>query len=410
VIASYSPETELRGLPPTFRQWQKRCFELGLPPVIAVAGSRGKSTVVRMLQAIFDRAGIQSAIWTDLGVEINGRRQTREIAGWNRALARLMEHSLDVAVQELDWNLVSAVGLPRSSYPVVAVTNVCANDPHCLITPAGQVAQRALPRVAMATHPQGIVCLNAEDYALERALSMTDARPIVVGKSEAAPLVRQHHQTGGISLWTDRDHNIVYGYADESLEVANMLDVPLSRGGHASFEETNVLLACAAALATGIGHEIIADTIVRFEASESDLPGSFSVREVGAVTTIVDRTMPSWFLRPVLRAANPQARRRQITVIGGLETLPPADLFEIGRLLGRTHGAVILHGLLHEDRYADFRRGIARNAYPPVLIHLPTERRAINRALRAVRADDVLLFLCDGDPGPAIRATARMEP
>ncbi len=408
MIASYSSETELRGLPPTFRQWQKRCFELGLPPVIAVAGSRGKSTVVRLLQAIFDRAGIQSAIWTDFGVEINGRRQSREIAGWNRALARLMEHSLDVAVQELDWNLVSAVGLPRASYPVIAVTNVCANDPECLKTPAGQIAQRALPRVATAIHPQGIVCLNAEDYALERALSMTDARPIVVGKSDAAPLVRRHHETGGISLWTDPDHNIVYGYADESLEIANMLDVPISREGHASFEETNVLVACAAALATGIGHEIIAETIVRYQPSTTDLPGSFSVREVGSITTIVDRTMPSWYLRPVLRAANPQARRRQITVIGGLATLPRDDLFEIGRLLGRSHGAVIVHGELDEERYVDFRRGVARNPYPPVLIQLPTERRAINRAMRAVRGDDVLLFLCDGDPGPALRACARM--
>jgi cyanophycin synthetase len=409
VIASYSPESELRGLPPTFRHWQKRCFELGVPPVIAVAGSRGKSTVVRLLQAIFDRAGIQSAIWTDFGVEINGRRQSREIAGWNRALARLMEHSLDVAVQELDWNLVSAIGLPRSTYPVMTITNVCANDPHCLMTPAGQMAQRAMQGVATATHPQGVMCINAEDYALERALAMTPARPIVVGKSDAAPLVRQQHATGGISLWTDLDSNIVYGYADESLEVANMAEVPLSRDGHASFQETNVMLACAAALATGIGHEIIADTIVQFEPSTSELPGSFSVREVDAITTIVDRTMPSWFLRPVLRAANPQTRRRQITVIGGLEKLPRADIIEIGRLLGRSHGAVILHGELEEERYSDFRRGVARNPYPPVLIHLPTERRAINRAMQAVRADDVLLFLCDGDPGPAIRATTRMK-
>jgi hypothetical protein len=120
--------------------------------------------------------------------------------------------------------------------------------------------------------------------------------------------------------------------------------------------------------------------------------------------------MPSWFLRPVLRAANPQAKRRQISVIGGLNKLPMADLFEIGRLLGRSHGAVILHGELKEDRYADFRRGVARNPYPPVLIHLPTERRAINRAMQAVRADDVLLFLSDGDPGPAIRAVSRMTP
>jgi UDP-N-acetylmuramyl tripeptide synthase len=410
VITAYSPETELRGLPPTFRHWQKRCFELGVPPVIAVAGSRGKSTVARLLQAIFNRAGIQSAVWTDFGVEINGRRQSREIAGWNRALTRLMEHSLDIAVQELDWSLVSVVGLPSHTYPIVAITNVCANDPGCLQTPKGQMAQAALPRIARACHPQGTICLNGEDYALDRVLATSDARTIVVGKAEAAPLVRQQHETGGLAVWTDAASDIVGGYVDDRIDIANMREVPLSHRGHASFEESNILVAAAAALATGIGPEIIGETLVRFRPSTTTLPGSYSVREVGAITTIVDRAMPSWFLRPVLRAANPQSRRRQITVIGGLDRLPREDLFEVGRLLGRSHGAVIHHGPLEDDRYADFRRGVARNRYPPVLIHLPTERRAINRALQAVRADDVLLFLCEEDPGPALRAVARMQP
>ena len=41
MIASYSSETELRGLPPTFRHWQKRCFELGLSMNIRRRPERG---------------------------------------------------------------------------------------------------------------------------------------------------------------------------------------------------------------------------------------------------------------------------------------------------------------------------------------------------------------------------------
>lgn len=410
MIAAYSPPKELHGLPPSFRHWQKRCQEHGIPPVIAVAGSRGKSTVVRLLQAIFDHAGVQSAIWTDFGVEINGRRQTREIAGWNRALARLTEHSLDVAVQELDWNLVAAVGLPHATYPIAALINLCNNSRECMESHEGQVALRAMPRVAQAVHATGVLCVNGEDYALERAAMLSAARSIVVGKSDSAPLLRQHRRAGGSNLWIEPDGTLVGGSGDSVSEIVNIGDVPLCSHGAASFEQANLLIACAAALATGIGTDIIRAALLDFEPSIEYLPGAFSVRQVGSIHTVVDRLMPSWFLKPILRAANPRSRRRQITVVGGIERLPISDVFEVGRLLGRPHGAVIHHGEIDEDRIEALKRGIARNRYPPVFIHQPTERRAINRALQAMRGDDVVLFLCGDDPGPALRAVGRMQP
>lgn len=410
MIAAYSPASELRGLPPTFRQWQQRCYDHRIPPVIAVAGSRGKSTVVRLLQSIFDEAGIQSAIWTDFGIEINGRRQSREIAGWNRALARLTERSLDVAVQELDWNLVAAVGLPHATYAIGAITNLCNNNNTCLETPEGQLARNALPRVAQAIHSSGFICLNGEDYALEHVAMLSTAEPIVVARSDSAPLLRQHRDRCGTSLWIDDTQTIVGGVDGASMSVLNIDDVPLCLEGTASFEQTNILIACAAALATGIGPEIIKDALLKFEPSLDYLPGSFTVHQVGSIQTFVDRTMPSWFLKPVLRAVNPHSKKRQITVIGGLATLPDDDVFEVGRLLGRTHGAVIHHGQVNDDKYNAFKRGIAHNNYPPVLVGLPTERRAINRVQGAMRTGDVILFLCDGDPGPALRAVRRMKP
>jgi UDP-N-acetylmuramyl tripeptide synthase len=232
----------------------------------------------------------------------------------------------------------------------------------------------------------------------------------VVARSDAAPLLRQHRESEGTSLSLNERGDVIAESGESIVEIANIKGVPICLGGVASFEQTNVLIACAAALATGIGADIIREALTAFEPSVEHLPGSFSVRQVGSIDSFVDRMMPSWFLRPVLRAANPHARRRQISVIGGLHKLPVDDVFEIGRMLGRPHGAVIHHGELDEARVEALKRGIARNPYPPVLIHLPTERRAINRALQAMRGDDVVLFLCDGDPSAALRAVGRMQP
>lgn len=409
MIATWRAESQLRGIPPSFRHWQQRCHDLGIPPVIVVTGSRGKSTIVRLLQAIFDEARIQSAIWTDFGVEINGRRQRGEIAGWNRAMARLTESSLDIAIQELDWNLVAAVGLPTATYPIGIITNLCANHAGCLDTPEGQIASRAIPRVSRAVHQSGALCLNGEDYTLHPAASFTAAHLSIAARSALSPMLRQNDFTGSPNFWIDDNDDIVCGSDQHHQTICSIKDIPLSFSGSATFEVMNVLLATAAALSTGIGIDLVARTLQSFDLSTDKLPGSFNVVTNGSIRTVIDRIMPSWFLKPVLRAANPQASRRQITVVGGLQTVPGDDIYDVGRLLGRTHGAVICFGDVPEATLAQFKRGISSNEYPPVLVQLPTERRAINRAMQAIRAHDVVLFLTHNDPGPAVRAVARMR-
>lgn len=409
MISTYHSNAQLKGVPPSFRQWQKRCHALGIPPVIAVAGSRGKSTVVRLLQAIFDQAHIQSAIWTDFGVEINGRRQKGEISGWNRALARLTEDTLDIAVQELDWNLVAAIGLPEMTYPISVITNICTNHPGCLETPEGQIAIRALPRIARAVHCSGVMCLNGDDHALQLASQATTARFSIAAKSSLSPALRQSDGLHAPNVWIDDNDCIVCGSHHLHEQICAVADIPLSQDGAASFEVSNILLATAAALSTGIGIELIANALATFDVSARELPGSFNVLTKGTIRTVVDRIMPSWFLKPILRAANPRSNRRQISVVGGLETLPTDDVYEVGRLLGRTHGAIICFGEPDDSVLSRFKRGIASNEFPPVFVLLPTERRAINKAMQAVRSDDVVLFLTHQDPTPALRAVSRMR-
>ncbi|MGI8975445.1 MAG: Mur ligase family protein [Thermomicrobiales bacterium] len=409
MTTSWHAEYQLRGVPPSFRHWQQRCHNLGIPPAIAVSGSRGKSTIVRLLQAIFDEAGIQCAIWTDFGVEINGRRQRGEIAGWNRALARLTESSLDIAIQELDWNLIAAVGLPNATYPIGIITNLCSNDAACVQTPAGHVATHALPRIARAIHESGVICLNGEDFTLQPAASAASAHLSIAARSVLSPMLRQNEDTGAPNFWIN-DHDVIVCGSDRHHQtICSIDDIPLSLSGTASFEVMNVLLATAAALSTGIGIKLIAGALQTFVLSPDELPGSFNVATKGSIRTVIDHITPSWFLKPVLRAANPQSARRQITVVGGLQTIPDNDVYNVGRLLGRTHGAVICFGDAPDVALANFKRGISSNNYPPVFVQLPTERRAINKAMQALRSDDVVLFLTDSDPGPAIRAVARMR-
>jgi hypothetical protein len=109
----------------------------------------------------------------------------------------------------------------------------------------------------------------------------------------------------------------------------------------------------------------------------------------------------------VLRAVNPNAEQRQITVVGDLGWIAGEEVQELGRQHGRYHGAIVMHGEQERSRLEDFRRGLSANEYPPLFIWLPTERRAINRAFKTLKQGDCLLILTTHDSSAAHRAVRR---
>ena len=391
---------------PNFRSWQLDTFERGLLPVIGIAGGRGKSTVVRLLDAIFQRAHLRTATWTNLGIEIRGKRQRGEISGWSLALSRLADVSIDIAIQELHWSTINAVGLPPSSYPILGVTNLVGSLDAVLSDDQSLAIRRGSHRVADAVHADGVLVVNGDDPALVDAAHMAESLIAVTSLSRESPTLRRHLENGGAGVWLE-EHDIRSGELGTAKSLCNVHAVPASFDATAPFETANVLTAIAVAASVGVDFDTITAAVQEFQISPEILPGSFNVYTRMPYRIVVDSAVPSWHLKPLLRAINPGNKRRQITVIGDLERLPEHDIQEIGRLLGRHAGAIILHSNKDPRLLDSFRKGIAINDYPPVVIHLPTERRALNRALKTARADDIVLILTDADSGPATRAIQR---
>lgn len=387
----------------SFRSWQRDTVGRGILPVIAVAGSRGKSTVVRMIDAIFTAAHLRTATWTNLGVEIRGRRQRGELGGWSLALSRLADSTIDIAIQELHVSTINAVGLPDASYPAAVLTNVLSSS---VALGRGEQARRAGMTMARAVHPDGLLVVNGDDPSLADIAAESAAISVVTSLSEESPFLRAHLDDGGSGAWQQRSH-LVLGELESSLRLGGVDAFAISCGGSATMQISNLLAAASITYAVGVEPSIIVRALGQFLPAPDVLPGSFNVFEKGSIRAFLDGLGTARTLRTVLKAVNPGARRRQITVIGELSSFSREDVGEMGRLVGRHPGAIILHSNVDASVVDQFRRGISANAYPPVVIHLPTERRALNRALKTVRADDVLLVLHQGEPAQALRALER---
>jgi cyanophycin synthetase len=390
-------------VPSSFEEWRSHVSRIGAIPVIAIAGSRGKSTVVRALDAIFRASGLRTATWTNAGVEILGRRQRGELSPWSRALGRLGDGSLDVAIQELDWATVNAVKLPKRVYPVIAITNVCVNNDACLIQDEARRALSALPTLLTAVHDRGALILNGEDYAVSGEEIYFKAPAILAGHSKDTPLLRSHLRAGGRAIWANGG-GITIGTTEATETVCSPTSLPYTLHGEAAFQTLNMMVAAAVAQACGLSSASIGGALLGYEPDPMLTPGSFNVVDLGGATAVVERPDPSWFLRPALRAIRDLPRNRLITVSGRMDEIGESDLVEVGRLLGRTSSVLILHSERDQpERAALIRQGIALNDFPPIILHTTTERRAVNRAIESIQPGDAVLIVAD-NPTSVLRS------
>ncbi|MCO5228494.1 MAG: hypothetical protein M9934_09435 [Thermomicrobiales bacterium] len=394
---------EIRFCFPSARQWQAEVVHSGTLPLIGVAGTRGKSTVLRLVEAVMRSLRFQIATWTDLGVQIGGRNQRAELAGWGRALQRLAEGTIDVALQELDWAAVNVAGLPDQMYPVMIHTGLGEQDTSSTRTRMGIAGTY---RCARATHHNGIIVANGDDFTSADILSESDASLILVSRSLESPLMRRHLEHDGLAVWVEND-NIWVGSRNGAQRFGNIRDFPITFDGAADFNIKNLLLAIGALHAIGVDLPPIQREFKRFRMAWSILPASMNLYEYNDARAVIDQLAPAWVLRDVLKVLNPGGARRQIVVVGDLGWLEKDEVYEVGRSLGRYRGAIVIHGDQDEERLAEFKRGLANNPYPPLLSSLPTERRAINRAFKALRPTDVLIILTTRDSSAAHRAVRR---
>jgi cyanophycin synthetase len=404
IEAEVSERSDRLRLAPNFRSWQRNTVVSGLLPVIAIGGTRGKSIVVRMLDEIYRAAHLRTATWTNQGIEVRGRRQQGELAAWSTTLSRIAAGTIDVAIQELHWSTVNAVGLPPSSYPVVGIINLWPDEEdhreHIRLATVGT------ERMAVATNESGLFVAAGEDYRLMDIAHEVNPNTMITARSRELPALHAHLEENGSSLWVEKD--VIYiGDGDQKIELMPTREIVSSLGGHALFQLTNAMTAAGIAYATGIAIDTIRESLRNYSTSVDTLPASFNVFDSAPYITVVNRIESPGITRSIIRAANPRGRKRQISVFGDLGSMTTEECLDLGRMAGRYHGAVLLHSQSDDALVEQFRRGIASNEYPPLIIHVATERRALNRAFQTAQPEDVMLIFTSDDGRAATRAVMR---
>lgn len=367
-------------------------------PLVAIAGSRGKTTVAWMLQEIAVEQSWSTGSWLSSGVYVDGVAQQGELAPWKRVVMAARYGELDLVLQEMAASTVVGAGLPAQSYPAAIITTICGNDDHCRFSPETARELRALNVLAGAIQPDGLIIGNADDALVADFVDEHPAESVLFALRRENPVMQHHLERGGRGAWVERGW-LHFGTADSNLRVVQSRRIPATLDGALLVQVQNALAAMAFSMCAGADPDAVATALMRFLPSPERQPGSCNVYARNGARVLVDSHVRLWSLRMLLRGIRRWRHRRVVVATGCFPELDRAEAREAGVMLSSIAEVVVLHaGVDQTARANEIRSGVVSNASAAVVLVRQSEAEALAWLLDNLGRDDIGLVISE-QPG-----------
>ena len=258
-------------------------------PVVAVTGTNGKTTTVRLLSFMARTAGKKVAYSSTDGVYRQGRLvEEGDYSGFGGAGKALGQPGVEVAVLETARGGILLRGIGTMHNDAAVVTNVSADHLGLLgIRTLDQLAE-VKSAITKITRPDGWDVLNADDprvLAMRRGIS---GRPWLFSTDQDHPALRSVLSEGGrgITVVDGRIAVLLPGRAPRQL--VPLVDVPVTLAGISRNNIQNALAATAAGLAIGLPEKAVVQALRTFVLDPETNPGRANLFEANKVIVVAD--------------------------------------------------------------------------------------------------------------------------
>jgi cyanophycin synthetase len=375
--------------------------ENGRIPVVAVTGTNGKTTTVRLIAHLFEQHGWRVGMTTTDGIYVNHRRiDTGDCSGPRSARNVLMHPDVDAAVFEVARGGMLREGLGFDSCRVAVVTNIGAGDHLGLdfITSVEDLA--VLKRVIVQNVDEdGMAVLNADDPIVAAMASVCPGNVTFFARDGFQPRMMMHRAQGKRVVYLS---NRALVAAEGGFEYRLPLtDIPLTRDGAIPFQIDNAMAALAAAWAIGLPWETIAQGFATFVNDDRVVPGRFNVFDYRGATLIADYGHNPDAIAALTQAIETIPAQRRFVVISGAGDRRDEDLQRQTQILGDAFDEVILYqdqcqrGRQDGEVLALLRKGLANAKRTQAVEEIRGETLAIDTALKRLSSGDLCLILID---------------
>jgi cyanophycin synthetase len=371
-------------------------------PVVAVTGTNGKTTTVRLTASLLAAAGLRVGMTNTDGVFVNGLQlDTGDCSGPRSARNVLMHPDVDAAVLETARGGLLREGLGFDRCKVAIVTNVGKGD-HLGLNFVDTVEELAVLKrvIVQNVGEDGVAVLNAADARVAQMARVCTGEVTFFARDPGIAVMTEHRARGRRTVCV-ADGDIVAAEGRREIRRIPLGTVPLTRGGALHFQVDNVLASVAAAWALGLDWAVIAAALAAFECDAATVPGRFNEFRHRGASIIADYGHNPDALIALAQALDAWPGARRTLVISAAGDRRDEDIVEQAQIVGGCFDEVILYQDAAQRGRADgeviglLRRGLAGATRVTSIEEIRGEFLAIDTALARLAEGDVCLILID---------------
>ena len=370
-------------------------------PVVAIAGTNGKTTTSRLIGRIFESNGMRVGMTSTDGVYIDGKRtDSGDCSGPKSARNVLLHPDVDAAVFETARGGVLREGLGFDMCDVAVITNIGLGD-HLGLNFITTVDELAVVKRVIVENvaPKGTAVLNAADPVVAAMAHHCHGAIIFFALDRTNPVLATHRAQGHRVAYVERD-SLIFGEGRKKHRIP-LANIPLTRNGAIGFQVENAMAAAATGWALGYSWEIIESALSGFVNDAATAPGRFNVFDYKGATLIADYGHnPDAILALVNAIENMPAVRRSV-VISGAGDRRDDDIRQQTEILGDAFDDVILYQDACQRGREDgevirlLREGLSHATRTKYIDAIDGEFIAIDAALSRLQPGELCLILID---------------
>jgi cyanophycin synthetase len=374
----------------------------GRIPVVAVTGTNGKTTTVRLIAHILSGNGLRTGMTCTDGVYVGERRlDTGDCSGPKSARNVLMHPDVDAAVFETARGGLLREGLAFDRCNVAVVTNIGVGDHLGLnyITTVEDLA--VLKRVIVQNvAPDGMAVLNAADPIVAKMAQNCPGAVTFFATDRHHPVMATHNALGKRVVYVE-GNTIVAAEFGMVVQRIPLEDVPLTRKGTISFQVENAMAAVAAGWALTLDWSAIRASLKSFASDAETAPGRFNVFSYRGATLIADYGHNPDAILALVSAVEAIPSERRTIVISGAGDRRDEDIRRQTEILGDAFDEVILYQDQCQRGRADgevlmlLREGLKQAKRTTAIEEISGEFLAIDTALARIQPGELCLILID---------------
>jgi cyanophycin synthetase len=375
--------------------------QTGRIPIVAVTGTNGKTTTVRLISHLLRTNGLCVGMTNTDGVYVDDDViDTGDCSGPRSARSVLLHPDVDAAVLETARGGILREGLAFDRCDVAVVTNVGSGDHLGLnyITTVDELA--VLKRVIVQNvAPNGTAVLNAADPNVAVMAGKTKGAVIFFAQDPFHPVMATHRAQGHAVVYVDNG-NLVAAKGTFIHHIP-MSRVPVTHGGTIGFQVENVMASVAAAWALMLDWSVIENGLASFSNDDHNAAGRFNVFKYRGATIIADYGHNPDAMLALVQAVEAMPATRRSVVISGAGDRRDEDIREQTRILGGAFDEVVLfedqcqRGRTDGEVIALLREGLKGAARTRDTSEIYGEFLAIDTAMDKLKDGELCLILVD---------------